>query len=571
MTTYRHIATLLYAAAATTAAVLLAACSSDEAAVADPRTDGGETVALSVGVSTVPTSKTEIVNGGTRAATSAELLTMPGAAHAPYSFRGTETVAVSVDMGHGISDTKVYLAAAGHEPKLTMMPLLNLRKQNDTDAGTYDISKGHQWRQEHETLTLAAWSTATAETTPDNPDGQPFTLNADQRSDGMQRELLYHHWDDHMRSAAPALRLPLYHQCARIAVRVDAADSELKGCTVHMPLTATWHAPQLSDATYGSWTAHGAATDIHARDYTSRVGRPQADSPKMYAAVVMPQAIPPHTPLFTLFMADGTTYTYYTPGIIDLTAGRQLTCIVNLTGSQYATTMQMAIWAEASASADAGHPQDIRVPAPGGDASAYLTLAMHCVDAGSTPANAHPATADERYYISRTEVTRELWHHVMGTTPTQGQHLPAAAATLSEARAFVDRLNQLTAQTRPQGWSFQLPTAEQWRFAALGGCHSQGYTYSGANILERVAVCGTTAPDTVAGRQPNELGLYDMSGNAAEWTLSGLLAGGCCADTDRSAFQPADTDRVMHQPDRVPESLRGLRLVMVSGAKTSEE
>ena len=120
------------------------------------------------------------------------------------------------------------------------------------------------------------------------------------------------------------------------------------------------------------------------------------------------------------------------------------------------------------------------------------------------------------YYIGKTEVTQALWQAVMGSNPShfKGADLPVEFVTWNECQEFIQKLNSLT------GRNFRLPTEAEWEFACRGGNNSCGYKYSGSNNLGSVAWYngnsgGTTLP--VATKAPNELGIYDMSGNVWEW------------------------------------------------------
>ncbi|MBE6248039.1 MAG: hypothetical protein E7106_02135 [Prevotella sp.] len=132
------------------------------------------------------------------------------------------------------------------------------------------------------------------------------------------------------------------------------------------------------------------------------------------------------------------------------------------------------------------------------------------------------------YYIGQTEVDNGLWNAVMGSKP-EGQtkskkQYPVSNVTyedITKEGGFLDRLNAMVKDQLPKGMKLMLPTEAQWHYAAMGGQKSKGYTYAGSNTLADVAwyadnADGTTHP--VASKQPNELGLYDMSGNVWEWT-----------------------------------------------------
>ena len=122
------------------------------------------------------------------------------------------------------------------------------------------------------------------------------------------------------------------------------------------------------------------------------------------------------------------------------------------------------------------------------------------------------------FQIGKTEVTQELWQAVMGSNPSnfKGEaNLPVEQVSWTDCNTFITKLNAAT------GKNFRLPSEPEWEYAARGGNKSQGYTYSGSNTIGDVAwYDGNSSSKTypVAQKQPNELGIYDMSGNVREWT-----------------------------------------------------
>lgn len=204
----------------------------------------------------------------------------------------------------------------------------------------------------------------------------------------------------------------------------------------------------------------------------------------------------------------------------------------------------------------------------------------------------HRVTLTKGYWIGKYEVTQAEWYALMDAAEDEspasftGSDLPIDNVTYDEAMEYIARLNAATGKT------YALPTEAQWEFAARGGTKSVGYTYSGGNILTLVGWYdinsnGSTHP--VGTLLPNELGIYDMSGNVWEWTAdwfslyspgfqtdptgpaspivdeanpsynAHVYRGGCWDNSDRHSWP---STRGIFLPDNLSGNL-GLRLVLI--------
>lgn len=160
------------------------------------------------------------------------------------------------------------------------------------------------------------------------------------------------------------------------------------------------------------------------------------------------------------------------------------------------------------------------------------------------------------FYISETEVTQELWSAIMDYNPSlyQGDSLPVENIDLVECLEFVKRLDSVSHH------HFYIPSYSEWLYVAyLGNSQHE------SNTLESIAWHKRNAdniPHAVKQKQPNNLGVYDMIGNIAEWTISGsdplfIVAGGSFDDE----MELIDADFREFDHGRVKVETIGLRLV----------
>lgn len=133
------------------------------------------------------------------------------------------------------------------------------------------------------------------------------------------------------------------------------------------------------------------------------------------------------------------------------------------------------------------------------------------------PLPEHEVIVDD-YHIGQYEVTIEQYDAVMGQLPPYVSSVyyvsslkPVNKITREMALEFIKQLNFKT------GLTYRLPTEAEWEYAARGGSESDNHKYSGSNTAYNVANYNTDQFAFKGEKQPNELGIFDMSGNLIEW------------------------------------------------------
>ena len=164
-------------------------------------------------------------------------------------------------------------------------------------------------------------------------------------------------------------------------------------------------------------------------------------------------------------------------------------------------------------------------------------------DKDTDPNNCAHWVSVKTFEMGKYEVTQADWREVMGSDPPRLDNkgcdeCPVEGVSWNDVQIFLKKLNEIT------GKNYRLPTEEEWEFAARGGLNSKGYPYAGSENVGKVAwysdnyEAGNTfgakkSTHPVGTKTPNELGLYDMTGNVYEWCQNKYAAYPGCPERVR--------------------------------------
>lgn len=352
--------------------------------------------------------------------------------------------------------------------------------------------------------------------------GGSFTVSNDQTTDANYKasDLMFASISNQARSTS-AINLAFAHQMAKIIVNTTAAegsDITITGITLKNIKPTVTFTPAATDVANVVGAASGEAVDITMTNNG--------------AALIPAQAVNGNFLVITTSAGDATYSLTKT-----FAAGHQYTINLTVSSAEIGTTTAITAWSDGGTGSFPANTMQIltfnvdgaifnMMPVEGGSYSmTYSTSASTSDDVTVT------GTLSD-YYIGQTEVTNALYKAVMVTLPTStltNANIPLPVQCVSwdminSESGFLATLNQkLASQLAAYGMSgatFVLPSEAQWQYAAMGGKKGNGYTYSGSNNIEEVAWWQGNSNNkiqSIGTKAANELGLYDMSGNVAEW------------------------------------------------------